>query len=113
MKETQSDEWEKIMTAGEHVAYAYQEMVNAADALANELGYSQDYVLRQVLPKTMGERRDGERVLAWLNGRRGEIVSMLLGRMRAREQAARRETLLARLHLTEDEQQLLGITGGQ
>ena len=110
MKTDRSEMWEKIMLAGEQVAYAYEQMVKATDDLADVIEYNEDYVLRQVLPKTMGERRDGERVLAWLNQQRSEIEAHVLAVQAARERAVRREALLAKLNLTADEQRLLGIT---
>lgn len=113
MNATQNEMWDKVVTAGEQVAYAYQEMVRATDELAMELGYHADHVLRQVLPKTLGERRDGERVLTWLNRHRDEIESHLLARQTRRDEAARREALLTKLNLTVAEQKLLGITGRQ
>jgi hypothetical protein len=109
MKTDQSEMWEKIMLAGEQVAYAYQQMLKAADDLADVVEYNEDYVLRQVLPKAVAERRDCERVLGWLKQERDDIEAHVLARQAARAAAARREALLAKLNLTKDEQRLLGI----
>lgn len=111
MKTNRSELWEPIATAGEQVAHAYQEMVRAADELAKELGYNRDYVLRRVLPKTVGEHRKGERILAWLNTHRDGIEAELRARQAAQAAATQRAALLAKLNLTPDEQRLLGITG--
>jgi len=109
MKIIRNETWETVLTAGARVVRAYQEMVKASDDLAEELGYNEDYVLRRVLPKSVSERRDGGRVLEWLEASRDEIEARLLAREAAREAAARREALLARLNLSEAERRLLGI----
>ena len=109
MKTDRSETWEKIKLAGEQVAYAYQQMLKAADDLADVIEYNEDYVLRQVLPKTVAMRRDCERILDWLNQERDKIEAHVLARQAARAAAARREALLAKLNLTKAERRLLGI----
>ena len=109
MEAKQSETWEGIVTAGERVAHAYQQMLRAVDALADTLEYNEDHVLRQVLPRAVKERRDCERVLVWLNENRDEIEAHLQVRQAARDAAVRREALLAKLNLTADEVELLGI----
>ncbi len=111
MKATQSEGWEAIVMAGERVAHAYEQLLRMVDALAAALEYHEDHVLRQVLPKAVKDRRDCERVLTWLHEHREDIEAHLQVRQAAREAAVRRESLLAKLNLTVDEKQLLGIGG--
>lgn len=109
MKANRNEVWDKVMKAGEQAAYAYQQMVAAADELAGAMEYNEDYVLLRVLPKTASERRDSERILRWLEKARGEIEGHVLARLAAADKAARRQALLAKLNLTGDEKRLLGI----
>jgi transcriptional regulator with XRE-family HTH domain len=113
MKTNRSEMWEEVMAAGERVAAAYRELLQAADDLSEVVGYNEDYVLRRVLPKTPGGRRESNRVLNWLNDERGHIEAQMLAWIARREEAAQRTALLAKLNLTADEQRLLGITGKQ
>lgn len=106
---TEERVWEEIVQAGEKVAYAYQQVLMAADELADLLEYNADYVLRRALPKSMAERRDCELVAKWLEAEREEIEEHVRARQAARAKAAEREALLARLNLTKAEQRLLGI----
>ena len=109
MQAAEERAWERIAQAGEKVAYAYQHVLKAADELADLLEYNADHILREVLPKAVKERRDCERVLTWLHENQDGIEAHLEARQAAREAAARREALLAKLNLTVDEKQLLGI----
>ena len=109
MKTTEGDVWEQIVQAGERVAYAYQQVLVAADELADVLEYNADYVLRRALPKSVAERRNCELVPKWLQAERKGIEEHVLARQAARAKAVEREALLARLKLTKAEQRLLGI----
>jgi hypothetical protein len=109
MKTTRNETWETILAAGEKAAAAYRDLVAAADELAEVLEYNADYVLRHVLPKKAEDRRESERVVAWLKDNRGEMEKHVFARQSAREDAARRDALLAKLNLTGDERRLLGI----
>ena len=99
------------MTAGERVAAAYRELLEAADGLAEVVGYDEYNILRHVLPRNLSGRRDSDRVCTWLLCEREKIEAHVLSCIAQREEAAQRAALLAKLNLTDDEQRLLGITG--
>jgi hypothetical protein len=109
MKANGKELWAEVVLAGERAAFAYTALVKAADDLAEGIGWNEDYVLRRVLPMNADERRDSERIVAWLEKERDEIESRLAAREAAREAAARREALLARLALSAEDKKLLGI----
>jgi hypothetical protein len=111
MRTTGIEAWEEVRSAGERVAYAYEQFVAAADELADVIGYKEDYILRRVLPNRPAERRNSERIVEWLERDRTEILGHLAARQAAREAAVRREALLARLNLTAEERRVLGIEG--
>ena len=109
MKANPSETWEKIVTAGERVAQAYQQMVGATDDLAHMLEFDAEYVLRRVLPRTPAERRNSRRIVDWLTDKREEYEAYVLARQADREEENRRVALLAKLNLTLEERCLLGI----
>ncbi len=101
------------MAAGERVAAAYRELLQASDALSDVVGYREEYVLRRVLPSTSGGRRAADRVLNWLKDERPQIEAQMEEWTRRCKEAAERAALLNRLNLTVDEKRLLGIAGKQ
>jgi len=109
MRPSRSEIWEKIVTAGEQAASAYEQMVAASDRLADVVAYNADYVLGHLLPKSAGERRDSKRILRWLEDRRSELEIHVQARLAEEEKAEQLQALLGRLKLTKEEQQLLGL----
>jgi len=111
MKTNRTEIWEEIVTAAERVAAAYRAMLQASDDLADMMGYDEYNILRHVLPRNLSGRRDSDRVLVWLQYDREKIEAHVLSCIAAREEAAQRAALLAKLNLSAEEQRLLGITG--
>jgi hypothetical protein len=105
--------WEEIITAGEIVCAAHEELLKAADELSEKLSplFWGDDVLKQCLPLKAGERRNSKRITDWLESKKSDIEEGLKQIQEQREEQAKRKALLNKLKLTDDEKRLLGIEG--
>ena len=101
--------WGTVIQAGKHVAETYANLVKASDFLAEVMAYDNDYVLRKVLPSSVADRRNSERIIEWLNDQQNELEKHL-EEVNTRIQAAQnRDRLLQKLNLSAEEKELLGI----
>jgi len=87
----------------------YAAMLKASDALADAMGYKEEYVLRRVLPQNADERREVKRILEWVNSEQDGVEKWLKEREELRRKQRERDALMAKLKLTPEEKALLGI----
>ncbi len=99
----------QVMEAGNEVADAHAKLVSAADALAELIGYSPDWVLRRVLPLKADDRRNSRKILDSLETEYDEIKEHLEEVAKEEAEASARKELLGKLKLSGAEMKLLGI----
>ena len=88
---------------------AYKSLVNQCHKLADAMGYNDDYILRNVMPKTLAERTDTDRIIVWFDKEKDKAVEYLLKREAAREKECARKMLLESLNLTSQQKALLDL----
>lgn len=101
--------WANVIAVAKEAAKAYAAMLKASDALADAMGYKEEYVLRRVLPQNADERREVKRMLEWVNSEQDGVEKWLKEREELRRKQRERDALMAKLKLTPEEKALLGI----
>lgn len=89
------------------VKMEYSNLVGACHSLAKSCEVSDDAIFREVFPKYASERTSIERIDHWFTENRKEIVANVLANEEKRQQEAKRNALLEKLNLTEEEKKLL------
>ena len=101
--------WLDVESKAQLVESVYDNFLAASDALAKAMQWDEEYVLRRLLPKSAGERRYTRRVTKWVNGEK-QVWMQLYDRIKeARQEQQKRQALLQKLNLSEDQMALLGI----
>lgn len=103
------EQWKKIRETGEGVSLAYSGFLKASDALADLMDYDRDWVLRQTLPGP-AYRRDKRHILEFLESKEGDWGRNAVEKLRSDRAKMKRDALMARLKLTNDEMKILGIS---
>jgi len=89
------------------VKIEYSNLVGACRSLAKSCEISDDTIFRQVFPKYAEERTNVNRIDYWFSENRTEIVTAILANEEKKQQEAKRNALLEKLNLTEEEKKLL------
>jgi hypothetical protein len=109
MKTDIAEQWAAALAAADIVVEAYTDLLHASDALADALNYKQEYILSHVMPQTSKDRRMAKRILAWMKENETSLRNGMAYRAEQLEHEKQKRALLARLQLTEEEKELLGI----
>ena len=88
---------------------AYESLLKQCRKLADSMGYNGGYVIGKVMPKTLADRTDLDRISDWFEVAKKDAADSILRLEAEREQNRERERLLASLNLTPDQKALLGI----
>jgi hypothetical protein len=100
-------EWEKVIKCGKRVERLYLEFVNSCDQLADSMFHDEDYVLGQLFPKKLLDRRDTKRIRKWVLGRKDITFDWLRERWEKRQKNSVRHALIASLGLTKEQLDIL------
>ena len=89
------------------VMQSYAELVRACGTLGDLIGWSEEYILRKVMPKVASERADSTRIVDWFDSEREEIAVCLAKASEDRDRLERRKKLILSLGLNEAQLALL------
>lgn len=104
-EEQKANLWSEIQASNEIVIQAYKDFLDAADNLAETMGYNTDAVLSGILPKKINERRDFARIDKWVDAQKNTVLMFI----ERNEQRIKKQELLKKLQLTPEQKKLLGI----
>jgi len=100
-------EWEEVIKLGKRVERLYLEFVKSCDQLADSMFHDEDYVLGQLLPKKLLDRRDTKRIRKWVLGRKDITFDWLSERWEKLQKNSVRHALIASLRLTKEQLDIL------
>lgn len=109
MKDTtqREQDWNEIRAKLIAVKEAYRNFIEQCHALAASIYCDPDYVIRHALPAFPRERDKGGNIREWIEDKKTEILNDIENRREEQERAAKRNALIAKLGLSEEEIQLL------
>lgn len=92
-----------------HTIAAYDSLIEQCTKLASVMGYDRDYILKNVMPKTMQEKTDTTRIADWYNDGKEDCISNKLEVQRMKKRWRDRDELIASLNLNQEQLKLLGL----
>lgn len=101
-----------IEAAKIRTADAYKELLSQCVKLADALWLKDEYTLSKIMPRTLSERADVERIAIWVEAEKAKAIERLTERDEERDRVRKRKELLKKLKLTAEQEELLGISQG-
>ena len=89
------------------VIACYEQLIEQSDKLANAILYKQVYVLGKIMPKSMSERRDTDRIVNWFNEIKEDALDHLEELQESILKEKKRNDLIKSLKLTKEQKSIL------
>ena len=104
------ENWDSNLdAAADNAIAAYVGLVAASDALAEAMSFSSEKTLRNMLPKNSGGRRSIDHIKFFVSMNRDDAFKYACEEEEKAQSTAARKELVARLKLTPDDLNLLGV----
>lgn len=89
------------------VIACYEQLVEQSDKFADAILYKEGWILGKIMPKSMSERRDTDRIVNWFNEVKEEVLDRLEEFQESILKEQKRNDLIKSLKLTKEQKSIL------